>query len=63
LSFELNHEDKNGFMMSIHGLDKSKGLDLFSILQGGDIAATQSIVNYLHKKFGDNIRAVVTRSA
>lgn len=45
-------EDKNGFMMAIHNLDRSKGLDLILHTQGGDISATQSIVDYLHKGQG-----------
>jgi hypothetical protein len=60
---DINDEDKNGFMMAIHGLDRRKGLDLILHTPGGAIAATQSIVNYLHKMFGDNIRAVIPQIA
>lgn len=60
---ELNHEDKNGFMMALHGLDYSKGLDLILHTPGGDISATQSIVHYLRKKFGNDIRAIVPQIA
>lgn len=56
-------EDKNGFMMAIHGLDRKKGLDLLLHTPGGDIAATESIVNYLHKMFDDDIRAIVPQIA
>lgn len=49
VGLEINDEDKNGFMMAIHRLDKSKGLDLILHTPGGNIAATQSIVNYLIK--------------
>ena len=56
-------EDKNGFMMAIHSLDRKKGLDLLLHTPGGDIAATESIVNYLHKMFGDDIRAIVPQIA
>jgi len=56
-------EDKNGFMMAIHNLDRKKGLDLILHTQGGDIAATESIVNYLHKMFNDDIRAIVPQIA
>jgi len=59
----INDEDKNGFMMAIHNLDRSKGLDLILHTPGGDIAATESIVNYLHKMFGHNIRAIVPQIA
>jgi len=60
---EINDEDKNGFMMAIHGLDRTKGLDLILHTQGGSIAATESVVGYLHKMFGPNIRAIVPQIA
>ena len=60
---DINDEDKNGFMMAIHRLDRSKGLDLFLHTPGGNIHATQSIVNYLHKMFGNDIRAIVPQIA
>ncbi|MGI0015968.1 MAG: SDH family Clp fold serine proteinase [Nitrososphaera sp.] len=60
---EIGDEDKNGFMMAVHQLERSKGLDLILHTQGGSISATQSIVNYLHKMFGKNIRAVVPQIA
>ena len=56
-------EDKNGFMMGVHNVDRSRGLDLILHTPGGDIAATHSIVNYLHKMFGSNIRAIVPQIA
>lgn len=59
----LNDEDKNGFMTVIHGLDRTKGLDLFLHTPGGSISATQSIVHYLHQMFGHDIRAVVPQIA
>jgi membrane-bound ClpP family serine protease len=46
-------------MTTIHKLDRSLGLDLILHTPGGGIAATQSIVTYLHKMFGNNIRAFV----
>ncbi len=60
---DINDEDKNGFMMAIHGLDRSKGLDLILHTPGGGIAATQSIMAYLQKMFKDDIRAVVPQIA
>lgn len=60
---DINDEDKNGFMMAVHHMDRSKGLDLLLHTPGGGIGATQSIVNYLRKMFGDNIRAVVPQIA
>jgi hypothetical protein len=60
---DINDEDKNGFMTTVHKLDRSKGLDLFLHTPGGGIAATQSIVNYLHKMFDNDIRAIVPQIA
>jgi ATP-dependent protease ClpP protease subunit len=60
---DINDEDKNGFMMAVHGLDRRKGLDLILHTPGGGIAATQSIIGYLQKMFNDNIRAVVPQIA
>lgn len=60
---EINDEDKNGFMMAVHKLERNKGLDLIIHSPGGSIGATQSIVDYLHKMFGNDIRAVVPQIA
>jgi ATP-dependent protease ClpP protease subunit len=60
---EINDEDKNGFMVSIHKMDRAKGLDLILHTPGGSIAATQSIVYYLRSMFGSNIRAIVPQMA
>ncbi len=60
---EITDEDKNGFMMAVHSLDRSKGLDLILHTPGGDLAATESIVDYLHRMFGSNIRAIVPQIA
>jgi Serine dehydrogenase proteinase len=60
---EITDEDKNGFMMAVHGLDKRIGLDLILHTPGGAIAATESIVNYLHKMFNDDIVAIVPQIA
>jgi ClpP class serine protease len=56
---DINDEDKNGFMMAVHKLDRKQGLDLILHTPGGEFAATQSIINYLHKMFKDDIRAIV----
>lgn len=61
--FEVNDADKNGFMTAIHGMDRSKGLDLVLHTPGGDTAATESIVDYLRTMFGTNIRAFVPQIA
>lgn len=60
---EINDEDKNGFMMAVHKLDRTKGLDLIIHTPGGSISSTQSIVDYLHKMFDRDIRAIVPQIA
>lgn len=55
----IDDGDKNGFMTTIHELDRSKGLDLILHTPGGNVGATESIINYLHAMFGTNIRAIV----
>lgn len=55
--------DKNAFMQAIYQMDKTKGLDLILHTPGGDIAAAESIVDYLHLVFGDNIRAIIPQMA
>lgn len=59
----VNDADKNGFMAVIHGLDRSKGLDLILHTPGGNAAATESLVNYLREMFGTNMRAFVPQLA
>ncbi|MBL0871057.1 MAG: ATP-dependent Clp protease proteolytic subunit [Phycisphaerales bacterium] len=61
--FELNDSDKNGFMAAIHHLDRSKGLDLVLHTPGGDLAACESLVDYLRLMFRGNIRAIVPQLA
>lgn len=60
--FAITDVDKNGFMATIHELDRDKGLDLFLHTPGGDIAATESLVDYLRAMFSD-IRVVVPQIA
>jgi len=60
---ELNDADKNGFMNAIHGLDRTKGLDLILHTPGGETAATESLVDYLRSMFGINMRAIVPQLA
>lgn len=59
----VGDDDKNALMAAVHGLDRSKGLDLLLHTPGGDLAATESIVDYLHKMFGDKIRAIIPQLA
>jgi len=60
---QVNDADKNGLMAVIHGLDRKKGLDLVLHTPGGETAATESIVDYLHSMFGTDIRAIVPQLA
>jgi ClpP class serine protease len=62
-NIEINDDDKNAFMMTVHGMDCEKGLDLFLHTPGGEVAATESIIDYLHFKFGNNIRTIVPQMA
>ena len=60
---EVNDNDKNGFMTVIHELDRSKGLDLVLHTPGGEVAATESLIDYLRSMFGKDIRAIVPQLA
>ncbi len=62
-SLIVNDEDKNAFMASIHKLDRSKGLDLILHTPGGDLAAAESLVDYLRRMFGTDVRAIVPQLA
>lgn len=59
----IDDNDKNAFMQTVCGLDKSKGLDLILHTPGGSTAATESIVSYLRNVFGNDIRAFVPQMA
>ena len=59
----VTDEDKNGFMLCVHGLDRTKGLDLILHTPGGDAHATLSLVDYLRSMFGDDMRAIVPQLA
>ena len=55
----INDKDKSGFMLTINKLDKTKGLDLLLHTPGGDIAATESLVDYLYSVFEKDIRIII----
>ena len=55
----INDSDINAFMTNVYRLDRSKGLDLILHTPGGDLAATESIVNYLQSAFDGNVRAII----
>lgn len=61
--FEITDADKQGFMSTVHQMDRSKGLDLLLHTPGGETAATESLVDYLRSMFGNDIRAVVPQLA
>lgn len=55
----INDQDKNAFMNAVHQMDRTKGLDLILHTPGGDLAATESIINYLGTLFNGDIRAII----
>lgn len=63
LGTQINDDDKNAFMAVVHGLDRALGLDLILHTPGGEVAATESIVDYLRRMFGTNIRVIIPQIA
>ncbi|MDX8384325.1 MAG: ATP-dependent Clp protease proteolytic subunit [Ghiorsea sp.] len=59
----ISDDDKNGLMAAVHKLDRSKGLDLILHTPGGDIAATESIIDYLNRMFKGDIVAIIPQLA
>lgn len=62
-NLDINDLDMTGFMNALKGMDCSKGLDLILHTPGGSPAAAEAIINYLRKKFGDDIRVIVPQIA
>src|SRR5690606_26098596 len=60
---EIDDNDKNAFMTVIHKLDRTKGLDLILHTPGGQVAATESLVDYLRKMFGNDVEVFVPQIA
>jgi len=60
---DITDVDKNGFMNAIHKMDRDLGLDLILHTPGGDVAAAESLVDYLRSMFGKNIRAIIPQIA
>lgn len=50
-AISITHEDINGFMATVNGLDRSKGLTLILHTPGGVTNATETIVSYLRQCF------------
>lgn len=63
ISSSIDDNDKNAFMQTVYGLEKSKGLDLILHTPGGNTAATESIVHYLKSIFGKDVRAFIPQMA
>lgn len=61
-NIDINDGDITGFMNAIKGMDCTKGLDLILHTPGGDPTATEGIVKYIHKKFGD-IKVIIPQMA
>ena len=59
----ISDADKSGFMTVFHQLDPKKGLDLILHTPGGDMAATESLINYLRSYFGNDVRAIIPQIA
>lgn len=59
----IDDNDKNALMNAFYGLDRSKGLDLIIHTPGGNLAAAESIVEYVKSIFGNNVRAIVPQIA
>lgn len=55
--------DMNGFMAVVHNIPRDRGLDLILHTPGGGTEATRSLVEYLYKMFGRDIRAIVPHMA
>ena len=55
--------DMNGFMAVVHNVERDRGLDLILHTPGGGTEATRALVEYLHKMFGNDIRAIIPHMA
>ncbi len=59
----ISDNDINGFMATIHSVDRTRGLELILHTPGGGIEATRGIVEYLYRMFDRNIRVTVPQIA
>lgn len=59
IDYSINDNDMIGLMNAVSGLDRQKGLDIVLHTPGGNITATESIVNYLRTMFNNDIRVIV----
>lgn len=58
-SLTITHEDINGLMSVMFGMDWSKGLTLILHTPGGVTNAAETIVAYLRSKFATSVEAIV----
>ena len=63
LDYGIKDIDKHGLMNAVKNLPKDKGLDLILHTPGGELSATESLIDYLRKIFGKNIRTIVPQLA
>jgi ATP-dependent protease ClpP protease subunit len=62
--FSISDEDKNAFMACMYkAKERNRGLDLILQTPGGDVGATESLIDYLHSMYGQDIRAIVPQIA
>ena len=59
----INDQDTIGFMEMCNGLNYKKGVDLILHTPGGDVGATESIINHLNEVFNGDIRSIVPQIA
>lgn len=59
----IEDADMNAFMSCLHGLDFKLGLDLILHTPGGDVAAVEALIEYLHRKFKGDIVAYIPQLA
>lgn len=55
--------DKNALISLINDLDAFEGVDLILHTPGGFVSATESLIDYLHSIFGENMRAIIPQMA
>jgi hypothetical protein len=63
VDMSVNDLDMSAFMATVHRLDRSQGLDLLLHTPGGSVAATESLVAYLHAMFDRDVRVFVPQLA
>ena len=63
LQVDINDRDITPLNAMCDELDPKKGLDLFLHTPGGDVAATESIIDYLRNYFSGDVRAIIPQLA